>query len=346
MQQSVEEKKEMNEAIQKTCVVSNIFYLTAHIAYLVFFLITQSMILVYINTVSISVYITFFFLIKYKKFSYYARGCGVEILVYMIIATILCGFDAGFHLCIVGLCVIAFYSSYFAKRTEVALLPVIWSILSCIVYIILFFLCQNIQPYYKLEYWAMATLFIIHALIVFGFITGYLWAFTKYVIRLEGRIKKESRTDRLTSIPNRYALYNYMDSLKDKDKYLLAIIDIDDFKKVNDIYGHVCGDFILKGIARLASRNSLCDFVARYGGEEFIIISMIENSIDYTLAKLDRIRQDVENYVFNFENQYVHTTITMGVAKYSENMTIDTWIEAADEKLYEGKNSGKNKLVM
>lgn len=336
----------MNKTIAKTCFISNIVYLAAHIAYLIFFLITKSYVLVYINIVSITIYAGFFFLVKYKHYGLYARGCGIEILIYMIIATILTGFDPGFHLCIIGLCIIAFYAAYFAKTTKISLLPMFWTGVSCIVYIVLFFVCQNIDLYYKLPYWASSTLFIIHTIIVFAFIAGYLWAFTKYVIKIEGSIKKESRTDKLTKVANRYALYNYLDVLRDKHKYLLAIIDIDDFKKVNDVYGHLCGDYILKEIAKIAANNSLCDFVARYGGEEFIIISKIEQSLEYTISKLDRIRKEVGRYEFTFEEQTIHATITMGVSEYLDDMDVNLWIEAADAKLYQGKKSGKNKLVI
>ena len=192
MQQSVEDKKEKNQTIFKTCLFSNIVYLVAHIAYLIFFLITKGYALVYINIASISIYLSFFLLIKYKMYGWYARGCGIEILTYMIVATILCGFNTGFHLCIIGLCIIAFYSSYFAtKSTRVSHVPVIWSAMSCLVYIALFFICRYTEPYYKLADWAVYVLFVIHTLIVFAFVTGYLWAFTKYVVKLEDRIRKE-----------------------------------------------------------------------------------------------------------------------------------------------------------
>lgn len=345
MQQSIEDINEKNEAIVRTCMISNAVYWTAHVAYLIFFLVLKCYVLVYINIGSILIYSSFFLLIKNKKYNLYARGCGVEILSYMTASTVLCGLDCGFHLCIIGLCIVAFYSGYFAKKVKVSRLPVIWSIFSCVVYIVLCSICHYYGPFCKLEYWAVSLLFIVHTLIVFGFITGYLWAFTQYVVRLEGRIKKESRTDKLTSIPNRYAMYNYLDSLDDKNKYMLSIFDIDNFKKINDIYGHLCGDYILKKIADIASRNSLTDFVARYGGEEFVLISTIDNSIEDTLKKIDRIRVAVETFDFEFEDQVIHATITFGVAEYTDGMTMDEWIEVADQKLYEGKNSGKNKLV-
>ncbi len=346
MQQGVDDLREKNSTIKKTCIISNTVYLLAHLAYLILFLVTQSFVLVYINILSIVVYSCFYILIHFKKYKYYAIGCGVEILSYMVIATILCGFDPGFHLCIIGLCIVAFYSSYFSKKTKMSILPLIWSILSLIIYVTLFFICQRIDFYYHLEYWASSTLFIGHALVVFAFITAYLWAFTRYVVNLEDRIKKESRTDMLTTVPNRYALFNYLESLTDKHKYLLAIMDIDDFKKINDKNGHLCGDYILRSIAEIAKDNSKADFVARYGGEEFIVISLIEDSVENTASKLDRIRETVLNHSFEFENKVIKPTITIGVSSFTDGMSVDEWIDKADSKLYEGKKSGKNKLVM
>ena len=346
MQQSMEDEKEKKETILKTCIISNSVYLLAHIAYLILFLTTKSYIMVYLNVISVAIYSIFYILIHLKKYKYYALGCGIEILTYMVVATILCGFNPGFHLCIIGLCIVAFYSSYFSRKTKMSILPLVWSILSCVIYIALFFICQKIDLYYPLESWASSTLFIGHTLVVFAFITAYLWAFTKYVVNLEDRIKKESRTDMLTTVPNRYALFNYLDSLLDKHKYVLAIIDIDDFKKVNDKNGHLCGDYILRSIAEVARDNSKSDFVARYGGEEFIVISLIEESIENTVSKLDRIRETVENHNFVFENKKIKATITIGVASFLDDMSVDEWIDKADSKLYEGKKSGKNKLVI
>lgn len=344
--QSIEDKKAYNDVVFKTCLSSNLVYLLAHIAYLIFFLVTKSYVLVYINIGSVTFYVLMFVLIKFKFYDAFADLCLLEILAYMVTATLLTGFNTGFHLCIIGLCIIAFYTAYFSTNNRKKLYAVYWSVISMIIYIALLFVTKKCNPYYVLDDWASSTLFVVHTVIVFGFIGGYMHIFTKYVIDLEERIKKESRTDRLTNVPNRYALYNYLDSLTDKHNYALSILDIDDFKKINDIYGHICGDFILKEISNVLIHNHNKDFIARYGGEEFIIISKINTILDDTVTDVDCIRQEISDKNFMFDNISIHATVTIGMAIYTDNITIDEWINTADNKLYEGKKSGKNKTVV
>ena len=174
----------------------------------------------------------------------------------------------------------------------------------------------------------------------------FLAILTSYTVLLEKRIEKQSTTDRLTNIPNRNGLNDYFVRIgESKDNYMIAIFDIDNFKKFNDKNGHLCGDYVLKEIARIASENSKDDFVSRWGGEEFVVIAKIDESIEKTISKIDRIRETIENYEFNYDNKKLKSTVTIGVAEYDNYASIDDWIKSADEKLYQGKHNGKNKTV-
>ena len=82
----------------------------------------------------------------------------------------------------------------------------------------------------------------------------------------------ESRTDELTQINNRYALYDYFNQDDDKSSKSLALFDIDDFKKINDIHGHIAGDYVLKLVAEIADEILTDTFLCRYGGEEFVAV--------------------------------------------------------------------------
>jgi diguanylate cyclase (GGDEF)-like protein len=157
---------------------------------------------------------------------------------------------------------------------------------------------------------------------------------------------KESRLDQLTQINNRHALYHFYEGLKDKTDYYLAIFDIDDFKKVNDEYGHICGDYILKRISKVVSDSMEDEFFCRYGGEEFIIISHLTGDEKTIKKHFDRIRKKIECHEFIFDGTIIPITVTMGVADYKNYQSADRWIDKADEKLYIGKGSGKNIVIM
>lgn len=342
--QSIEDKKAYNDVMLKTNILSNSIYLFAHISYLIFFIFTKCDALIYFNIGSVIFYSLLFLLIKARKYTLYADLCCVEIFIYMCTATILVGFKTGLHLCILALCIVAFYNGYFAEKKRGALIPAIWSIGSGIAYIALYFICNNVNPLYELEDWAYKLLFVVHAIIAFGFISFYLAVFARYAIKLEDRIKKESRTDKLTGVANRYDLYNYLDSLENKNEYILSMVDIDDFKKINDKYGHQCGDYMLKEIAEILDESSNV-FTARYGGEEFIIISKKRDNMEDAYNEIDNIRLKIANNKFLFESRKINATVTIGVAEYVDGMSIDEWIKIADDKLYQGKKNGKNQVI-
>ncbi|MFM5368026.1 GGDEF domain-containing protein [Aeromonas veronii] len=130
------------------------------------------------------------------------------------------------------------------------------------------------------------------------------------------------------------------------DNCCLAMIDIDYFKKINDAFGHLAGDAVLKDLAKIFVRSlRRNDIVARIGGEEFVIL-LRDVTPDIAYETMERIRKVVEHYTFNYQSSHFKVTISIGLAEYSfryEN--VDQWISIADEKLYEAKRLGRNKSV-
>lgn len=129
----------------------------------------------------------------------------------------------------------------------------------------------------------------------------------------------------------------------------LAVVmaDIDFFKKVNDTYGHMAGDEVLKRFASILQGNirGKDDWVARYGGEEFIIcLSNTGKEGAFVIA--ERIRGEVEGAVIRYEEQEIKITASFGIAVLDgETLTGDDLIRKADENLYKAKNTGRNKVV-
>jgi len=335
-----------NKMISKSAFFSNVIFLICHLCYLLMFLINKVWIMAYINIASASVYVLLFLAIKYKKYAIFAIVCGIEITAFMAVSTIVCGYDCGFHLCLIGLCILVFYTGYFSKSRTKIVRPLPISFAFMVIYLFLYFYCKNVKPVVEIEENFQTVLYVIHVLIVFLFVISFLFILITYILRLEAGIRKESKTDKLTGIANRNALSDYYERLgNQKSNYLIAIFDIDDFKKFNDINGHLCGDYVLKEIARIATENSLDDFVSRWGGEEFVVISKIDDTLENTYNKIDKIRITIKDYNFSYNGKKLHSTITIGVASYVDGDTLDMWIKKADEKLYFGKKNGKNQIV-
>lgn len=167
---------------------------------------------------------------------------------------------------------------------------------------------------------------------------------TKQVKTLE----ETSKLDPLTKVFNRRALSHYLDTVCSKEnlKYELhlLIIDIDDFKSINDNYGHLAGDKILIFIANILKKTLRDgDKIFRYGGEEFVIIlNRIEQEKCIQIAS--RLLKLVSNNNLIYKGQTLKVTMSMGTTKLKNNDTPDSLIARADKALYKAKENGKNQM--
>lgn len=332
------------QVIRKTCYAANIIYLIVRLFYLILFLVSKLYILAYITAGTILIYIGLFFVFKKKKYYLYALLCGNEFFAYIIAATLMTGFSTGFCFYLIGLCIVSFFTTYFSKTRNVRG-TIVWAGLSLGIFLMMYFVSQYNPPFYQIDKWLELTLFTTHAVAVFAFVVAYLLVFIKYAFHLEKKITNESRTDELTQISNRYGLYDYFELEDDKSNLYLALFDIDNFKVINDTYGHITGDYILKEVAKITEATLKDSFVCRYGGEEFVVV-LKEDSKDSCFDKLETLRKNVEKETFEFNKVKINLTITIGVVKYKDNISLEKWVELSDTKMYSGKETGKNKTVI
>jgi len=161
-------------------------------------------------------------------------------------------------------------------------------------------------------------------------------------------LEEKSNLDALTKVYNRHALSTYLDKVCSKKElpysFHMLILDIDDFKKINDTYGHVAGDKVLIFIANIL-RKTLRegDKVFRYGGEEFIIIL---NRIDDKLCLkiTNRLLELIRKNKLIYKGENLNVTMSIGTTKYKQNDIPDTLIARADKALYTAKANGKNQI--
>lgn len=161
----------------------------------------------------------------------------------------------------------------------------------------------------------------------------------------------KSRTDPLTGLANRFA---YDQQLANEiaryqrygTSFALCVADIDFFKRINDQYGHLAGDKVLRLMAKVL-RSSLrgVDFIARFGGEEFVIL-MPSTGGESARQAAEKVRKAVEQSPFNFQSRPVHITISIGVAEVVSDDTAESLFGRADSNLYAAKSNGRNKVVM
>ena len=155
--------------------------------------------------------------------------------------------------------------------------------------------------------------------------------------------------DGLTQIHNKRYLFEALDKelirARRYDRQLsLLIFDIDYFKNINDQYGHLAGDYVLRELARIVQERIRRDEVfARYGGEEFVI-ALPETSLQGAVTLAENLRARVETHGFSFQGERIPVTISVGCAVLGEEKTAADLIQLADDKLYEAKRGGRNRV--
>ena len=165
------------------------------------------------------------------------------------------------------------------------------------------------------------------------------------------RIQVLATRDELTTLPNRRYMGDLLTQEEERRKSsnsssaCLALLDIDWFKKVNDVYGHAAGDEVLRRFAeegRLNLREN--DVMARWGGEEFLLY-LPETRLESAKIPLERLRQKIQALQFVFDGVPLGITFSAGLVELSPGDAVDLGIKRADALLYQAKAEGRNRVI-
>ncbi|MCU0820971.1 MAG: diguanylate cyclase [Spirochaetes bacterium] len=162
-------------------------------------------------------------------------------------------------------------------------------------------------------------------------------------------LQRMAQIDPLTGLSNRRHVKEKIVSEKkryERNRRCFSIImaDIDNFKEVNDLFGHECGDYALIQISNQIQKNIRDhDVASRWGGEEFLIF-LPETDLESGTAIAERIREEIDVHEIKWKGMPIHVTMSFGVCQYEDSITVDDCIRMADEGLYRAKFEGKNKV--
>lgn len=158
--------------------------------------------------------------------------------------------------------------------------------------------------------------------------------------------------DHLTSASNRKSFDEYLKRLAQMTKIgggqaSIIMLDIDFFKKINDVYGHDIGDFVLKECVKILKQifHKEEDMVARIGGEEFVVV-LPHHTTEHATIKAEELQKRIRNEVFIVGEHSIQFTISMGIAQLLDGETCSEWLKRADLALYQSKNTGRNKYTV
>ena len=293
-----------------------------------------------------------------SKYNIFFIFIGLEIIINSSLVTLFIGWSYCFMYYLVGLIPIAFMVAFSIKSFEKQLnLPILITasvILACIIVRII---TLNFNPLYSgFEPVFKYICSIINICLGCGCTFVFSTMFFEEVIYMQTNLEQEQQSledkakyDPLTKLLNRRSFEERLNTVHknaviNNTPYSLIMTDIDNFKHFNDTYGHDCGDYVLKTIAKIMSSQVRGnDYVCRWGGEEFLILVSDDMATARDVA--ERIRKNIDNYDFYYEGQSLHVSITLGVSSYYEGVKSKILIEIADKRLYKGKENGKNQVV-
>jgi len=312
-----------------------------------FFFFCKAEFLVWFSIPTALVYIFGYYLISKDRLDIYVRVVYIWLTIYMSVTTVCVGYKLGFHLYCLSMIPVIFYTEYMAEqlgKKRVNAFAVSGLIVLC--YLGSTGYAAYVGPVYDVDNRIAGVFWLFNSAIVLYFLIVYSGIMLKMVGDSEKKLISIAHTDRLTGLYNRHFMMTKLEEVvKEEGDKFVAMADIDFFKSINDQYGHNAGDYVLSTISKLMQETCRDSEIARWGGEEFLILSRGEAG---TLGRemLENLRKTVEGYDFVFEGTKIHVTITAGVSAYMPGRAADNWVDDADEKLYTGKNNGRNRVVL
>lgn len=260
------------------------------------------------------------------------------------------GWSFGAQYFLFPLLVLSFFATYQNKRGKM-----LYTLLIGLVQMGLYVYARGREPVivfsppveYGLQGLFLATLFICFFLVCYTFSNTSQASLHKLSAYSE-RLKQEAETDLLTGLVNRRSMYQFLeDAIHNSHEvtFTIAMGDIDFFKTINDTKGHNFGDEVLRQIAAyfkeyMEGKGLVC----RWGGEEFLFLFQGMNG-DEACGHVDHIRRYLDNYVVTYKEESASVTMTFGIEEYDFSSNITEMVKKADDKLYLGKNSGRNQVI-
>lgn len=261
------------------------------------------------------------------------------------------GWNIGVQHFLMVMLVLCFFSTYKHYAGKIAI-----AVFLCAFRMLLFFIYHSRVSEILLPAVAENSFQCINSITIFWCISVIAYTFSNDTQQLEGKLVEynnklmiQANTDILTGLFNRRRGMEYMEELSQSSSngigFSLCICDIDFFKKVNDNYGHDIGDEVLIGISKVFRKEiQKGNFAARWGGEEFLLLFPSCNGDD-AFIKLEAIRNEIKKLEFVAGNTIFTITMTFGLTEYDFNNGLKATIKEADEKLYIGKEKGRDRIV-
>lgn len=316
-----------------------------------FFWLRTSLLLVY-SALSVVVILTAFFINRGndQKLAFFIVFFDAVLLT--TLATVTYGWNSGFYFLFFELMLLIFINSEFKQVAKL----VFGTLLSF--YLVILYLTGNAHaPLQVIDSYLLQAIFatnLIQGLFSFSMM-GYFFEQAaenaeNEIIQANQRLLSMANTDPVTNLLNRRMMMNRIEDEKAKvdrggKPFVIIMVDIDNFKHINDVYGHEGGDFVLVQLAErinLALRKT--DLVSRWGGDEFLFM-LPETKLADGANVAEKVRNRIIKTPFVYRERDIEVTLTFGVSQCDANVGAGSSIRKADQALYFGKHAGKNRVI-
>lgn len=350
----------MEEARKKWVVIQNriddnleigcaIIFMFLHALFIILFSWKHIDIMVWVNIGSVICYIIEVFLAKKRRSIMFYNLLSLEILIHIAAGEVCIGGQGGFY--IYSYCVInyLYFQSFITKKSKLSIWNIVmWlAVYTCMPVVVVIWdhfkqpIYQNTDIGFMLNVvnTVVVAIFINYFLIISG---REIKKYEHALIDKNQQLEQISYVDPLTSLWNRRRLYLDVEAqINETEAYCIILGDIDDFKKINDTYGHECGDLVLMQISQIIQQEiRKIGHAYRWGGEEILIL-LPSCSKKEAVMHAEHILERIKQMIVSYHEKKVSVTMTMGIAEGYGRSALDVITRKADDCLYIGKAKGK-----
>ncbi len=337
----------------------NCALLLVHALFLITFYVLSVKEMFYFNIASVSIYIFTFLLIFKKRIQAFILTVIIEVQLHLIAATLSIGWESGFPLYPFGLITVIYYTKYiYYDKKFMKPIPIIVSVFAIIEFVSLKVVTVLTEPRYIIQPLVLTRFSIFNGLLIFMLIMISLIDYTNVVLKTEKVLHHIADFDELTNVFTRRKIHELLNEYhkmaeNGKQNFCISIMDVDNFKYINDTFGHDTGDYVLKTICKnikseLSKNSKKYTDIARWGGDEFLIVQQYDDksvTLEQCRNTIATIQNNISNYNFTKKGTKLPVSLTIGFASHNKGDSIDETFKNADENLYKGKVKGKNTVV-
>ena len=351
-------ERKLNE--RRKYVITGILLSLVHLYFMCLFLILDVKVMYLYNFAAVLIYACIAIITgRVAKYTYIFIVTFIEILFHSILASLTLGWNWGFMTYTLSLIPASFYIAYtvdyFKKKLRI---PAIASAIVFTCFLLVREITSRNGPMYDAAFpdRAVHATYLFNMMLTFILLWGIAFLFSLEVYYMQHNLEHENISleqlanyDPLTNLLNRRSMDSYLEesclrARRKRDRFSIIMADIDDFKKINDTYGHAAGDAVLIEVASVVSgevRDDDC--VCRWGGEEIVIL--VRSGMEQAKGVAWRICKEIASREIPIGEDTLKVTMTLGVAEYRDGESIDDIVGRADKRMYEGKLRGKNRVI-